>query len=158
MSACSLSLATMTLVGHCCTVCFFLSSNTWWLGLLLFLLFFEQMILFFCALKNRQLFSSKSGALAFKIQLVGGADFSRQKRLTLWARLRYLKNLDHCIKWTSCTIVHSMLDIDLKKRVIPLRLDLHQALKVKRFCQEKSSPTPLTSTSWSLKYNMPRFW
>ena len=34
--------------------------------------------------------STKGGALAFKIQLVGGAGYSRQKRLTLRDRLRYL--------------------------------------------------------------------
>ena len=44
--------------------------------------------------------STKGGALALKIQLVGGAGLLRQKRLTLRTRLRYFKNSDHCIKCT----------------------------------------------------------
>ena len=43
----------------------------------------------------------------------------RQKHLTLRAWLRYLKNSDQCIKWTS--LIHSMLDLDLKTGVNPLK-------------------------------------
>ena len=43
--------------------------------------------------------STKEGAVEEKIQLAEGeAGFSRQKRWTLRARLRCLKNSDHCIK------------------------------------------------------------
>ena len=38
---------------------------------------------------------------------VEGTGFSQQKHLTLRARLRYLKNSDHCIKWTSCSSLHA---------------------------------------------------
>ena len=52
--------------------------------------------------------STKKGALEEKIQLAeGGVCFSRQKRWTLRARLRYLKKSDHCIKWTNCSSLHA---------------------------------------------------
>ena len=51
--------------------------------------------------------TTKEGALEEKIQLAEGAGFSRQKRLTLRAGLRYLKNSDHCIKWTNCSSLHA---------------------------------------------------
>ena len=52
--------------------------------------------------------STTEGALEEKIQLAEvGVGFSRQKRWTLRALLRYLKNLDHCIKWTNCSSLHA---------------------------------------------------
>ena len=48
-----------------------------------------------------------------------------------------------------------MPDIDLKKWVIPLKL--HRAIKVKRFCREKSSPTPLPLLVGVLNTTSPSF-
>ena len=50
-----------------------------------------------------------------------------------------------------------MLDIDLKSGSIPLKRDLHRALKVKRFCREKSSPTPLPLLVGDLNTTSPSF-
>ena len=52
--------------------------------------------------------STKKGALEEKIQLAEvGVGFSQQKRWTLRALLRYLKNSDCCIKLTNSSSFHA---------------------------------------------------